>query len=71
LGQDDVIKAFKSLKVKDDKVWFTNTEIFEHVNCLSRDSITQSLRRLVKHNELECKKCEDYNHGFVYRLKHG
>ena len=64
MSQREILKA-----LEDNSDWTTTTELVELIPFLSRESINESLRRLIKGKYIEYKKCTELTHGYKYKAK--
>lgn len=63
MGQKEVMEVLK------DRKWHTKKEIMGVIGFLSVGSANESLRRLVRGDEVEIKNCPKLKHGYLYRIK--
>ena len=65
MSQRDVLDEMCKNKSK----WFTTNEICDIIGILSKESITNSLKRLIHSGDVEYKIDVNAKHGYLYRLK--
>ena len=51
------------------KEWLTSNEIHDVIQDFSRESICNSLRRLINSGDIEVKKKESKGNEYLYRVK--
>jgi len=63
MGQREVLDTLAN------KGWRTKTQIAEELCDFQVAGINECLRRLVKGGFVERKKCPEFKHGYLYRIK--